>query len=132
METAVSARARPVWIALGALVVVFHLGLIFSGLVPNLVARPLHMAMVLPWVFLAAAATPLARLSGAVFTVTGVAGCIWIAVNHRMLRDQYGFLEGDFQIALALCLLAVALEGARRMIGWPLPMRCYRSWCSGK
>jgi len=43
---------RSIWIGLGALSVVFHLWLIFSGLVPNLVSRPLHMALVIPWVFL--------------------------------------------------------------------------------
>jgi len=43
--------SRPLWIALGGLTCVFHIGLIFYGLVPNLIARPLHMALVLPWVF---------------------------------------------------------------------------------
>lgn len=113
---------RRVWIALGALTVVFHLGLIFSGLVPNLVARPLHMALILPWVFLYAAASPGARLSGAILTALGIAGCVWIALNHQMLRNQYGFLESQFQVALALTLLLIAMEGARRAIGWPLPL----------
>lgn len=113
---------RRVWIALGALTVAFHLGLIFSGLVPNLVARPLHMALILPWVFLFAAATPAARLSGALLTALGIAGCVWIALNHQMLRNQYGFLESQFQVALAITLLLIAMEGARRAIGWPLPL----------
>jgi TRAP transporter 4TM/12TM fusion protein len=113
---------RQVWIALGALTVAFHLGLIFYGLVPNLVARPLHMALILPWVFLFAAATPVARISGAILTGLGIAGCLWIALNHQMLRNQYGFLESGFQVALAITLLLVAMEGARRAIGWPLPL----------
>lgn len=114
--------ARPVWIALGALVVVFHLGLIFSGLVPTLVARPLHMALVLPWVFLAGATGGVARLTGALLTGLGVAGCLWIAFDHAALRNQYGFLESDFQVGLAVVLLVIAMEGARRSIGWPLPL----------
>ena len=35
----------PGWVALGAVSVVFHLGLIFYGLTPALVSRPLHMAL---------------------------------------------------------------------------------------
>ncbi len=30
----------------------FHIYLIFTGLMPNLVSRPIHLALVLPWVFL--------------------------------------------------------------------------------
>ena len=113
--------ARWVWLTLGAAIAVFHIGLIFSGLIPNLVARPLHMALILPWVFLFTATTPLSRLSGLALAAVGVGGCLWIAVNHRMLRNQYGFLEGEFQLWLASALLLVVMEGARRSIGWPLP-----------
>ena len=45
---------RPLWVGLGLLIVAAHLALVFSGLVPNLVSRPLHMALILPFVFLAA------------------------------------------------------------------------------
>lgn len=111
-----------VWIALGVIMAVFHIGLIFYGLVPNLVARPMHMALLLPWVFLYAPKSQAGWWSGLAITTIGVSGCIWIALNHQMLRNQYGFLEGNFQVALAISLLAIAMEGARRMIGWPLPM----------
>jgi len=114
--------ARPVWIALGALTCVFHIGLIFYGLVPNLVARPLHMALILPWVFILGAQGRFAQISGWVITVLGVAGCLWVALNHQVLRNQYGFLEDSFQVALAITLLLITMEGARRMIGWPLPL----------
>ncbi|WP_299027849.1 TRAP transporter fused permease subunit [uncultured Sulfitobacter sp.] len=114
--------AARIWIALGLITAVFHIGLIFYGLVPNLVARPLHMALILPWVFLYAANTRAGWWSGAVITGIGVSGCIWIALNHQMLRNQYGFLENQFQVVLAISLLAIAMEGARRMIGWPLPL----------
>ncbi len=114
--------ARRFWILLGALTCAFHIGLIFYGLVPNLVARPLHMALVLPWVFCFAASNRFNATTGAMIAAIGVAGCIWIAVNHQMLRNQYGFLENGFQVTLAITLLLIAIEGARRMIGWPLPM----------
>ncbi|WP_226780290.1 TRAP transporter permease [Oceaniglobus trochenteri] len=114
-------ESRPLWVALGALVLVFHLGLVAWGLVPNLVARPLHMAVILPFVFVAGAAGW--RLwSGLVLAGLGIALCGWIALSHGDLRDQYGFLEGPGQVAMALALLVIAMEGARRAIGWPLPL----------
>ncbi|MEO5695545.1 MAG: TRAP transporter fused permease subunit [Burkholderiaceae bacterium] len=110
------------WAVWGALSVGFHLGLIFYGLVPNLVSRPLHMALALPWIFVFAARTRRARWSGAVLAGAGIACCGWIALNHNALGDQYGFLENGFQVGVAITLLGVVLEGARRAIGWPLPV----------
>jgi len=121
--------ARHVWIALGALSIVFHLALVFSGLVPNLVSRPLHLALALPWILLgapggpsaAADAGPLFRATGRVLAAAGVAACLWVAWRHDMLADQYGFLAGKGQTVVAVVLLLVVLETARRAIGWPLP-----------
>jgi len=115
-------KSRPLWVVLGAVILVFHLGLVAYGLVPNLVARPLHMAVILPFVFVAGAARGRAKLSGTVIAAVGIACCGWIAWNHGALRNQYGFLESGGQVAMALILLAIAMEGARRMIGWPLPL----------
>ncbi|AWI85814.1 TRAP transporter permease DctM/Q [Alloyangia pacifica] len=117
-----AAWQRAVWIGLAALVVVFHLGLVFSGLVPNLVSRPLHMAVILPWVFLFGATGRWQVISGVVLTVLGVGAAGWIALNHEMLGDQYGFLESNFQIGVAAVLLLCVIEAARRAIGWPLPL----------
>ena len=39
-----------------------------------------------------------------------------------MLGDQYGFIESDFQRAVAVTLLLVVLETARRVTGWPLTL----------
>ena len=121
-ETDAPAPARWLWSALALGVVVFHLGLIFSGLVPNLVARPIHMALALPWVLVYAAAPGAMRVSGAVLCAVGVAACLWVALSADALADQYGFLEGDFQTVIAVVLLAVVLEASRRAIGWPLPL----------
>lgn len=111
-----------IWAGLGLLVILFHLGLVFQGLVPNLVSRPLHVALALPWVLIFGAQTRAERVSGVLLAALGVAACLWVAVNHNALSDQYGFLEGNFQVALAAVLLFVALEAARRAIGWPLPL----------
>lgn len=107
---------------LGAVSIVFHLWLIFSGLIPNLVSRPLHMALALPWVLVYIADTPLQRRSGIVICVIGVSATLWIAFNQAMLGDQYGYLSGELQYAVAVSLLLVTLEMARRAIGWPLPL----------
>ncbi|MEP3276200.1 MAG: TRAP transporter fused permease subunit [Stappiaceae bacterium] len=114
---------RSIRITLAAVLVIFHLALVFSGLVPNLVSRPLHMALALPWIFLfGTAAGTISRLSGWLLALTGAACCLWVAYNHNRLSDQYGFLENDFQIAIAVILLVTVLEAARRAIGWPLPL----------
>jgi TRAP transporter 4TM/12TM fusion protein len=113
---------RMAMIASAVCLVVFHLGLIFWGLVPNLVSRPLHLALALPWIFLFVEGSRSYRASGAVFCALGMAASIWVAWNHSALGDQYGFLEGDLQVGIAIVLLLVVLEAARRAIGWPLPL----------
>ena len=113
---------RTFWIGLGALSIIFHLWLIFSGLVPNLVSRPLHMALVIPWVFLFKPSVGLRRVCDWGFTLVGIVACFWIVANHNLLLDQYGYLANDFQTVIALILLITVLEMARRSIGWPLPL----------
>ncbi len=113
---------RGISLLLAIVLVAFHLGLIFSGLVPNLVSRPLHLALALPWLFLLVEGRGFYRLSGVVFCLLGVSACLWIAWSHDMLSDQYGFLEGNFQLGIAVILLITVLEAARRAIGWPLPV----------
>jgi len=113
---------RLVSVTAAFVLVAFHLGLIFSGLVPNLVSRPLHLALALPWILLVGEQSRALRASGLVLTLLGVAASLWVAWNHDALSDQYGFLEGPFQTLIAVTLLCVVLEAARRAIGWPLPL----------
>ncbi len=115
-------KPHPIWIALGAATIAFHLWLIFSGLVPNLIARPIHMALALPWTLIFIAKTPFARWSGALIGAFGLFATLWIAWNQSMLSDQYGYINSDFQVFIAIVLLLTVLEMARRSIGWPLPM----------
>ena len=122
---------RSIWIGLGALSVVFHLWLIFSGLVPNLVSRPLHMALVIPWVFLFKPSIGLRRIFDWGFTLAGIAACFWIIANHNLLLDQYGYLANDFQMVIAVILLVTVLEMARRSIGWPLPLLAFAALLYG-
>jgi TRAP transporter 4TM/12TM fusion protein len=116
------ASSRVLWCALGAVTISFHVGLIFSGLVPPLISRPLHMALALPWVFVFMAQGSAARRNGAVLAALGTAACLYVALNQSALGDQYGALEGWVQHGVAGVLLLVVLEMARRAIGWPLPL----------
>ncbi len=115
-------RQKVLFALLGAVSIAFHLGLIFSGLVSNLVARPVHMMLALPWVFVFAARTKYGRWSGWVLTLAGLAACSYILINEEALSDQYGSLEGNGQLIMAVVLLIVVLEMARRAISWPLPL----------
>ncbi|MGO3771070.1 MAG: TRAP transporter permease DctM/Q, partial [Vreelandella alkaliphila] len=117
-----NAVASPGWIALGVISVGFHLGLIFYGLTPALVSRPLHMALLLPWVLIYMAKTPFQRISGWGLTLLGIAACAYIALNEATLANQYGFIDTHLQMAIGLFLIMLALEAARRAIGWPLPL----------
>ncbi|MDI5934334.1 TRAP transporter permease [Halomonas kalidii] len=115
-------RLHPAWVALGTMTVVFHLGLIFYGLTPALVSRPIHMALALPWILIFAARTPVERWSGWLLTGLGIAACGYIAFNEEALSQQYGFIDTHLQMVIGVFLIGLALETARRAIGWPLPL----------
>ena len=111
---------KKMWFAFGFISIAFHIFLIFSGLVPNLISRPIHMALILPWIFLYNK-TLSENLISSLVVLVGVFCCLWISFNHETLMDQYGFLEDWDQFLIALILLLIVLEMARRSVGWPLP-----------
>ena len=113
---------RNIWIMIGLGAIIFHMYLIFSGLIPNLVSRPIHMAFAIPWIFLYSENNKKASFINIVLASFGILSCLWIAFNHDLLSDQYGFIENDFQFILSLFLLFLVLEMARRSVGWPLPL----------
>ena len=120
---AYSIVARWIKLGLATTLVVYHIALVFSGLVPNLVSRPLHMALVLPWIFiLTSTYGRLSIISGWILTISAIACCLWVAIQHNYLSDQYGTLQNSLQIGVAIVLLLTVIEGARRVIGWPLPL----------
>ena len=114
--------SRAFWYVLGAIAIGFHITLIFSGLVPNLLSRPLHMALAAPWALVFMAKSEQARRIGLMLSVIAIACCGYIALNQSSLSDQYGYLDGLLQQVIALSLLLCVLEMARRSIGWPLPL----------
>ena len=80
------------------------------------------MAFVLPWILCLGTHSSFTRMTGYVLAIAGIWCCLWIAVAHDSLGDQYGFLESNAQVAGALILLLVVIEAARRAVGWPLPL----------
>ena len=113
---------RWIWVSLGATSITFHIWLIFSGLVPSLVSRPLHMALALPWVFVFAARGTTQRRFGLFLTIVGSLFCGFIALNESALSDQYGFIVGSWQITVGVGMILLTLEMARRAVSWPLPL----------
>ena len=95
-------RSNPrVWVAIGLLSVLFHTYLIFSGLVPSLISRPLHLVAALPWIFLIPQATlPVVRfetLFGSVWRLPPVS----ISQSTRQVyQTSTGSLRGIFSTLL--------------------------------
>ncbi|MBE58025.1 MAG: TRAP transporter permease DctM/Q [Gammaproteobacteria bacterium] len=111
-----------VWVAIGLLSVFFHTYLIFSGLIPSLVSRPLHLVAALPWIFLIPQTTFPREFRDMIWFCLAAIACIYLAVNESGLSDQYGFLEGYFQYFIGFVLITTVLEMARRTVGLPLPI----------
>jgi TRAP transporter 4TM/12TM fusion protein len=112
-----------VLLACAAITVGAHVWLIFGGLVPALVARPLHLAVSLPWVFLfVTSGSGAQRTTGWIAAALGAAATLYLMVGHGRLADQYGSLDGSWlQYAVAATLLLVVLEMARRAVQPVLP-----------
>jgi TRAP transporter 4TM/12TM fusion protein len=117
-----TAFQRHVTVLLAVACVYYHLYLIFTGLIPNLISRPIHLALALPWVFVIGIEGSLfKRISGYLVCVFGIYGCVFIALCRNALVEQYGFIEGVHQYVLGIGLILVVLEMARRAIKLALP-----------
>ncbi|MBL8670735.1 MAG: TRAP transporter fused permease subunit [Alphaproteobacteria bacterium] len=114
---------RPLLVAAAAVTVGIHAWLIFGGLVPNLIARPLHLAASLPWVFVfARAGSAAARWTGYAACAIGTAATAALIADRGALVEQYGALKPSaWQYAMAIALIAVVLEMARRAVQPVLP-----------
>ncbi len=106
-----------------AVTVGVHVWLIFTGLIPALVARPLHLLVSLPWVFVfIEPVRRRQRISGTFFCGLGIAAACYLILNQPRLVDQYGSLDrSTFQYLLAAALIIVVLEMARRAVQPVLP-----------
>jgi len=110
------------WIVVGLLSVIFHVYLIFSGLTPSLISRPLHLLVALPWIFLITHASPMRSIRDGIWFCLAAFACIYLVFYESALSDQYGFIEGFTQYAIATVLIVTILEMARRTVGLPLPI----------
>lgn len=109
-------------VALALASVGFHLYLVFSGLIPNLISRPLHLALALPWVFMVGVRGSFRqRLLSGLIGAFGIFASLYVAFNRDQLVEQYGYLEGAGQYLIAIGLILVVLEMARRAIKLALP-----------
>lgn len=111
--------------ALALFTVGFHIYLIFTGLMPNLVSRPIHLALVLPWIFLLAVddnSSKISKYIGYILLACGLYSSYFIVANYMDLEEQYGSLEGPFQYFVAISLLLAVLEMARRAVKLALPL----------
>ena len=78
------------------------------------------MAYILPWVYIVSARSVWQRRSGWLLAGLGMAASMWVAWHADALGDQYGALEGGFQLALALVLLLVG--------SWDTQHRSWENW----
>ncbi|RXJ86636.1 TRAP transporter fused permease subunit [Arcobacter sp. CECT 8985] len=105
--------------------VFFHIYLVFTGLIPNLISRPLHLTFVLPWIFLFSKDEQLSKTTkyfGYILLIIALYSSYFIVNNYITLEDQYGSLEGDFQYFIAISLILAVLEMARRAVKLALPL----------
>ena len=99
-----------IWIGLGLLSILFHIYLIFSGLVPSLISRPLHMALAIPWVFIFISQNKPQLFLGYIFSFFGILSCVYIAINESLLSEQYGFLNGTDQFLISTILIYILIQ----------------------
>jgi len=118
-------KSNLIVVGLSFITVGFHIYLIFTGLVSNLVSRPIHLALVLPWIFLFSKNKNISKFSkyfGYILLVLALFSSYYIVENHFDLEDQYGSLEGYTQYFVAITLLLAVLEMARRAVKLALPL----------
>ena len=107
---------------LAVVCVYYHLHLIFTGLIPNLISRPIHLALALPWVFVIGSKDEgIKKIVGIILCLFGLYSCAYIAINRNLLVEQYGYLENIQQYIISIGLILVVLEMARRAVKLALP-----------
>ncbi|MFV0431555.1 MAG: TRAP transporter permease [Alphaproteobacteria bacterium] len=104
--------------------VIYYLWLTFAGLLPNMVTRPLHLLLALPWIFFLCEPhhSKFYRYSGYLLGIFGIFFCTYIIINNKAIDSQYGALYSRFQWLMAIGLIIVVLEMARRKIKAALPI----------
>ena len=114
---------------LTVILALFQLGTAFFGQLPAMQQRSLHVALVLPLVFLLYPATkrsPRDRVPFYDWILTFLAfGCafyIFVFYEDIVLR---GGIIYEYELAFAACFTVLIFEGARRVLGLFLPAFCF-------
>ncbi len=104
--------------------VAFHLYLVFSGLIPNIIQRSIHIALSLPLIFLyfPPKKTKSTLIRDIIFALISFSSAIYITLFYEKITYQYGIMEGKFQEILAIIMIIMVLEGARRAVKPALPI----------
>jgi len=103
---------------------IFHLYLIFSGLVPNIIQRSIHLCLALPLIYLY---FPINKsktklISDILLASLSFVTSLYIAINYEKIIYQYGIIDGKLQIMLAIIMILLILEAARRCVKPALPI----------
>ena len=108
---------------LAIIFVLFHLYLIFSGLIPNIIQRSIHLALSLPIIFLyfPEKKKKINLIIDTIFSVVSFSAAIYITLFYEKVTYQYGIMEGNIQPILAIIMIIMVLEAARRSVKPALP-----------
>ncbi|MCC7427380.1 MAG: TRAP transporter fused permease subunit [Alphaproteobacteria bacterium] len=134
MSIAAGVQAEPgdaplsrAWLLLGLAYVLFHLaaGSLFP--LSEIYTRTIHLGLSLILLFLpalhrAAAARPARSLLDWGITIAGVAAAGHVFLNEQRLSEALFIEASGLEMAYAVLLLAIVLEGARRTTGAILPI----------
>jgi len=110
---------------------IFQLVLPVYAFLPALKARALHLTFAFIMIYLGEAVAsppdsprwrPLRLGLDVVLTVIGAGITLYVFFDYGQITNQYGIPRGDWQIAFTFALIALILEGARRMIKPTLPI----------
>ena len=97
---------------LAIIFLVFHLYLIFSGLIPNIIQRSIHLCLALPIIYLY---FPIkkskTKLMGDILLASlSFIASIYIAINYEKVIYQYGIIDGKLQILLAIIMILLMVN----------------------
>ncbi len=111
-------------IILSFIFVLFHLYLVFSGLIPNIIQRSIHISLSLPLIFLyfPPKKTKWALIRDIIFSIISFSSAIYITLFYEKITYQYGIMEGKLQEFLAIIMIIMILEAARRSVKPALPI----------
>nr|HPR90952.1 TRAP transporter fused permease subunit [Synergistaceae bacterium] len=107
---------------------VFQLSTAFFGLFPAMQQRSLHMAFILPLIFLIYPmwkSSPRHRPSAAdwIFALVAAVCTLYVFFMYEDIARRAGMFR-QYELYLGAALVVLVFEAARRVLGYPLPVFC--------